>query len=183
MVRVFVFAVFFLMGAAAQAAECPELKTTDTYKELSAILKCHEERLKALEGNPASGRTSQQGVTPAVASDAVWTQGKCLPYERTQAFKVTITVEEAREHLSLCWKDGSVMAQITEIKAAFIEINDPAGYLAKQRDKHVGIYDRCKYNRECFVESPDATVSFRPEMLVAADGRKRARLHIESRPK
>ncbi len=60
------------LPGAASAAECPtELKPTDTYKELSAALKCLNERMKALESQKASKAVAAEaqaaGVPKAVA--------------------------------------------------------------------------------------------------------------------
>lgn len=69
MFRLFVFGVFVLLHATAQAADCPELRSADGYKELAAILKCQEGRLKDLEANPTPSPSALQGMVPAIAKE------------------------------------------------------------------------------------------------------------------
>lgn len=58
-----------LPSGTAHAAECPtELKPTDTYKELSATLKCLNDRIKAFEAQ--RGASAKSGNAPDVPPPA-----------------------------------------------------------------------------------------------------------------
>ena len=58
--RLLVASLFLSLSSPVLAADCAtDLKATDTYKELSAKLKCLNDRISALEG---SGNTSQKAA-------------------------------------------------------------------------------------------------------------------------
>ena len=102
MIRISVCLAFCLFAAAAHAGDCAKLNPGDGFKELLAILECQEQRIKALEQSRGVA-----GVTASIAADGIWKRGKCLPYARDQAFKMTITIEETDGGVPLCWKERS----------------------------------------------------------------------------
>jgi hypothetical protein len=182
MIRGFVFIAFCLMAAVAHAGECPKLKAGDSFSELSAILECQELRIKALELSRSVGGTSQAAVTASVPADGVWKPGKCFAYEKSQPFKVTITIEELPEMLSLCWKDGIEMAKVGKIERGGVYIFNPAGQYLQDIAKGNNSYGQCMFDRTCTLRNPDGTITFLAQALVVAGDRKHARLTIESRP-
>ena len=184
MPRIFAFLTVFLVVPAVHAEECRKLKPDGGYKELTAILECLENRVQELEASKSGSRTQQPSVTAAIPSDAVWVPGKCLPYDVKQAFKATITIDQSREELSLCWKDGTVMAKVRgfSFTGSGLLIADPANTMARSQAANARSRNSCQFNIGCVINLPSATVSFRPELLAESGGRKLARLHIESRP-
>lgn len=181
--RRFAFIVLSILSVSNARADCGKLGPGDTFAQLNVILECQEQRIKALEQKQGAGKSvaGNIGVTPS--PDAIWSNGKCFPYTLGQAFKISITIEEQHEPIVLCWSDGTVMARVARFMGdSAIAITDPANMLAKGTELRSSIYDGCKFNRACAISTPDAKLIFSPQLLSAADGRKRARLHIEARP-
>lgn len=178
MIRSLVFLAVWLFSAAAYAEECSRLRPGDNYKELSAILECQEQRIKALElANDRAG-PSLPGIAPPIAADGVWTRGKCFPYEPKQRFKITITIEDSEDQIVLCWKDGIAIAKLGRVKESEVEVTDPAGHVLRREDT---VAIGCRYNRKCFLEFTESKMTLVPQMLVGA-GAKRAKLTIENHP-
>ena len=173
MIRVLVWVAFGLFAVAAHAGDCAKLNSGDSFKELSAILECQEQRLKALE--QSRGVT---GVTASVAADGIWKRGKCFPYEQTQPFKATITIEDTKEELVLCWRDGIAIAKIDKINNRTIAILDPAGYYIQNSVPYQG----CEYNKTCTLKLDNGKVNFTAQMLVVPGTSQHVRLTVESRP-
>lgn len=181
--RRFAFIVLSIMSASYAHADCGKLGPGDTFAQLNVILDCQEQRIKALEQKQGAGKTvaGNVGVTPS--TDAIWSNGKCFPYSLGQAFKISISIEEQREPIVLCWADGTVMARVARfISDSALAITDPANILAKGTELRSSAYDGCKFNKTCTINTPEAKLTFSPQLLSGADGRKRARLHIEARP-
>jgi hypothetical protein len=172
--------LFLIAAGSARAEDCPvELKATDGYRELSAILRCQERRIKALEGNGDTRKV--QSPAAAVQANEVWEPGKCLPFAKEQPFKATITIERQRGHkgLQLCWSDGEVFANVYGFGDSSVEIRDSAGRFVTSP----GAFRSCPFNVVCKVEAPGAVIQIRPTALAPVDGTPRARFSIESRPK
>jgi hypothetical protein len=67
--RIIALAVFLFSSAPVLAANCDtELKSTDTYKELSAKLKCLNDRISAIEGSGSTSQKAALRVSPTKAT-------------------------------------------------------------------------------------------------------------------
>jgi hypothetical protein len=181
MIRGLVVFAVCLFSAAAHAGDCAKLRPGDSYKELSAILECQDQRIKALEQGPGFTGTSRVGITPSVAADGVWTRGKCFPYERKQPFRLTIILEDSEDPLVLCWNDGTAIVKVSRVKEGDVELTDPSGGYLTGDGAWVNS-PGCRYNRQCTLKLSDGRVTFFPQMLVVSGEHRHARLIIESHP-
>jgi hypothetical protein len=174
--------VLSILSVSNARADCGKLGPGDTFAQLNVILECQEQRIKALEQKQGAARSGvvDSAITPP--AETVWTNGKCFPYKPNQAFKLSITIEEQHEPLVLCWGDGTVMARINRFKQESLQIADPSNRLAKARDPHKSALNGCRYNAECIIITPEATISVTPQLLAGSDTLKRARLRVETRP-
>lgn len=167
--------VVTLGAVTAEAADCStELKPSDGYKELSAKLKCLNDKIRTLEKSTASA-----GSSPQVSADSGlgssqksnWKKGQCFSSEKSQALKIVIQLKNDGKEDVLCWRDGAIMLRIREIRQNDIIVQTPSGNQTA-----------CAFSAACKYSLDGAVVSVKPEALIDADNKVAARLNIESKP-
>jgi hypothetical protein len=182
MIRSLILFACCLIASTAHAGECAKLRPGDSFKELSAILECQDQRIKALEQGRDLAWPSRAGITPSIAADGVWTPGKCFPYEQNQPFKITIAIEGSNDQLVLCWKDGIAIAKVGKMNNNAVEIYDTSGRFIETTYRGFSSFENCPYNNICTLKLANGKVTFVAQMLVVPGENRHARLTIESRP-